>query len=47
MRATKVEERLKWNNPSRVDVVVSDVIVPFDLIEVDGLRNTRLLVKVA
>ena len=29
-----------------IDVIVRDVIVPFDMVELDGLRNARLLIKV-
>jgi hypothetical protein len=35
-----------WDDPGRVDIIVSVVVVPFDVIEIDGLSDSRLLVKV-
>jgi hypothetical protein len=47
MRTLKVKDWSKRNNAGRIYVVVCDVIVPFDVIKVDSLRNARLLIKIA
>ena len=35
------------HNPGRIDVIVGVVVVPFDVVEVDGLSNPRLLIKIS
>ena len=47
MRTLKLQDWSKRNNPRRIDVIVGDVIVAFDVVEIDSLRNSRLLIKVA
>ena len=46
MWAGEVECRAYGNNARRVDVVVSKVVVALDVIEIDGLGDTRVLVEV-
>jgi hypothetical protein len=41
---------LLWSNrhnPGRIDVIVGVVVMPFDVVEVDGLGNPRLLIKIS
>ena len=46
VRTLKLQDWSKRNNPRRIDVIVRDVIVAFDVVEIDGLRNDRLLIEV-
>ena len=46
MWAGEVEFRAYGHDARRVDVVVSQVVVALDVIEVDGLGDTRVLVEV-
>ena len=43
----EVQNGSKRDNPRRIDVIMRDVIVAFDVVEIDGRRNARLLIKVA
>jgi hypothetical protein len=47
MRAAKPHFRSDWNNLCRIDVVVRDVVVAFNVIEIHRVCDTRLLVKIA
>jgi len=41
---------LLWSNrdnPGRIDVIVRVVVMPFDVVEVDGLGNPGLLIKIS
>ena len=35
------------DNPGRIDVIVGVVVMPLDVVEVDGLANPRLLIKIS
>ena len=46
MRTGEVQERPDGHDASRVDVVMRDVIMPFDMVEIDRVGNARHLVQV-
>jgi len=47
MGAGKVKQGTDGDNASGVDVVVGNVVVAFNVVEVDGFGDARLLVKIA
>ena len=47
VRLSKIERGTERHNPGRVDIGVSDIVVPLDMINIDGLGDPGLLVKIA
>ena len=43
----EIEHRPDWNNAGRVNIVMSNVVMTFDVIEVHRLGDARLLVEIA
>jgi hypothetical protein len=47
MRAFEMQDGAEGDDAGGVNLVVGDVVVTLDVVEIDGVRNSRLLVKVA
>ena len=47
MSTPKVLRRANWNYSRRVDIVVREVVVTFDVIEVHRIRNAINLIEIA
>jgi hypothetical protein len=41
VRTLKLQDRAKGNNARRIDVIVRNIIMTFDVIEIDDLRNAH------
>ena len=46
VRALQIQLRSDGDDAGRVDVVMGHVVVPLDMVEIDGLRDTLHLVEV-
>ena len=46
MRALQIQLRSDGDDAGRVDVVMGHVVVPLDMVEIHGLRDTLHLVEV-
>ena len=46
MRRQKILYRSDRNNPGRINIIVSKVVVTFDVIEIHGLGDSINLVKI-
>ena len=46
MRASEIQERTDGDDAGRIDVVMRDVIVPFDMVEIDRISDACHLVQV-
>ena len=46
MRPGQIQCGTDWNDAGRIDVVVSDVVVPLDVIKVDSLGDAGVLIEV-
>jgi hypothetical protein len=46
MSSEEVLIRAKWDNGSGINVIMRDVIMAFDVIEIDRVGNTFLLIQV-
>ena len=47
VRALQIQLWSDGDDAGRVDVVMGDVVVPLDMVEIDGLRNALYLVEVS
>ena len=47
MRRPEILCRTNRNNPGRIDIVVSEIIMTFDVIEIHRVGNTFDLIKIA
>src|SRR5262249_2441870 len=47
MGPVQVEQRAERNDPGRIDLVVSYVVMTFDVVQIHGVGNARLLIEIA
>ena len=46
MRLIKIQHGTQWHDARRIDLRVRDVIVPLDVIQIDGFRDAGLLIQI-
>ena len=46
MRFREIEQRADGNDASRINLAVCDVVVPFNVIEIDRVSDAGLLIQV-
>jgi hypothetical protein len=46
-RRAQILYRPEWHDPGRVYIVVGVIIVPLNVVEIDGLSDSRLLIEIA
>src|SRR5205823_8927101 len=46
VRSCKIDNRSEWHDPSRINFLVRHVIMTLDVIDADGLGDSRLLIQV-